>query len=99
MHERREVHELDCDPGHDGRLAVGWAREIDEQRAQPLAAGGEGFAADLRDDAAVHPDGVVEPVLELGQVRLEPRRLAQLSQGAHLASAVWSATMPPAKVR
>ncbi len=99
MHQRREVDELDRDARDDRCLAPGWAREVDEQGPQSLTACRERLAADLGDDAPVQADGVVEPVLELGEIRLEARRFTQLGERAHLAAAVCSATIPPAKVR
>jgi hypothetical protein len=93
------VHELDGDTGEHGRLGAARAREIDEQRAQPLAAGGERLAPDRGDDALVTPHGRLEPVLELGEVGVQARRLAELGERRHFASAAWSATMPPANVR
>ena len=51
--ERRHVHELDRDAGGDRRLAVRRRGEEDEQRPQPLAAGGERLDADVGDEAGV----------------------------------------------
>ena len=99
VHQRRKVHELHRDAGHDGRIRPARAGEVDEERPQPLAAGGEGFPADFGDDSVIPPDGGLEPILELGEVRVQAGRLAELRESAHVASAVCRTTIPPAKVR
>jgi hypothetical protein len=94
------VHELDRDARDDRRRRTGRCRQIDEQRAQPLAACRERFGADFGDDAAIRNDGALESLLEIGEVRVEPGRLADLCQRAQrTASAVCNATIPPAKSR
>ena len=93
------MDELHRDAGDHRRIRPGRAREVDEQRAQPLATRGERLAADLRDDSLVAADRMLEPIFELGQVRLEARCLAQLGEGGQWAVPVCSATIPPAKVR
>src|SRR5689334_10069354 len=93
------MDELDRDAGDDRRLTVARAGQVHEQRAEPLAAGGERLAPHLGDDPLVSPDGRLEPVLELDEVGVEARRLSQLCERAQRASAVCSATMPPANVR
>ena len=70
--ERRHVHELDGDAGGERRVAPRRRREEDEQRAQPLAAGGERLVADGRDEAGMARDGAREPLLERVEVLLEP---------------------------
>src|SRR3954447_1717430 len=99
VHERREVDELDGDAGDDRRLRPGRRREVHEQGPQPLPAGCEGLSTDLRDDAAVGADRVLETVLELAEVGVQPGRLTNLRKCAQTASAVCSATMLPAKRR
>ena len=99
VHERREVDELDGDTGDDRRLRSWWRREIHEQRPQPLPAGGERLRTDLRDDAPVGADRMLQTVLELAEVGVQPGRLTDLCECAQTASAVCSATMPPAKSR
>jgi hypothetical protein len=68
------VDQLDGDPGLD-RRAPRCGREEDERRAQPLPAGGERLRRDRGDEPAVAPDGLLEPLLELVEVLLEPGRL------------------------
>ena len=99
VHERREVDELDRDAGDHRRLRPGRRREVDEQRPQPLPAGGKRLRTDLRDDAAVGADRMLQTVLELAEVGVQPGRLTDLRECAQTASAVCSATMLPAKSR
>ena len=95
--ERRQVHELDRDAGRERRRPVA-AREEDQQRPQALAAGGKRLDSDGRHQPAAAADGELEPLLELLHVGGQPRRLANRGE-AHAATPVWSATIPPAKVR
>ena len=96
------MDELDGDTGEHGRVGAARARQVHEQRPQAFAARGERLAADLGHDALVAADRRVEPVLELRQIRVEARRLAQLGAHGHdcpRASAVCNATIPPANLR
>src|SRR2546423_1577258 len=62
------------------------------------AASGAG-APDRGDDAGMARDRALEVLLELVEVALEPRRLADRGEDGHPATPVWSATIPPANVR
>jgi hypothetical protein len=74
------VDELDRNAGGDRRLLSHRRREEDEQRPQPLAAGGERLVPDRRDEARMTRDRTGEPFLERVEVVLEPRGLADRSQ-------------------
>jgi hypothetical protein len=74
------VHELDRDAGGERRLLSRTRREEDEQRPQPLSAGGERLVPDSRDEARMTRDRTGEPLLERVEVVLEPRGLADRSQ-------------------
>ncbi len=97
--EGRHVNELDRDAGRDRGLAVGWAGEEDKRRPEPLSACRERLGSDLRDEPAVTGDRLLESLLELVEVLIEPGRAADRGEGAHAASPTWSATMPPASSR
>jgi hypothetical protein len=93
------MDELDGDPGGDEGLTAGRRGQEDEQRPQPLASGGERLGADLGNQSRVAGDGFGEPVLDVLQIRVEARSGADGGKGAHRATPVCSATMPPAKRR
>src|ERR1700724_3050107 len=99
VHQGRQVDELDCDARDDGRRRPGRCGQVHQQRSQPLAAGGERLRTHLGDDASIRPDRELQPLLQVAEVPLEAWGFANLGERAHTASAVWSATMPPAKSR
>src|SRR5439155_15781170 len=93
------MDELDRDSCDDRRRGSGRCGEVHEQRAQPLAPGGERLRAHLGDDTSICADGPLEPLLQIGEIGVEAGGVANLGQRAHATSAVCSATMPPAKSR
>ena len=98
--ERGHVHELDRDPRGHGRRSSGRRGEEDEQRPEPLAARVQRIARGGGNDPSVRADGLLQPLLELLEVEVEPGRVPDRRQRAgHVASPMWSATIPPAKVR
>jgi hypothetical protein len=96
MDERRHVHQLDGDPGHVRRRAIVRCGEEDEQRPQPLAAGGERLGADRRGQPGMTTDRADQALLDLLEVFVEPLRLVDRRQRVQAATPVCSATMPPA---
>src|SRR5438093_13228750 len=82
VHERGEMDELDGNTGDDGSVSTRRSGEVDEERPQPLASGGERLDPDVGHDTTIGADGVLETVLELRQVRVEPGRFADLGERA-----------------
>jgi hypothetical protein len=69
---------------------------MDEERPEPLSAGGDGVSADGRDEPGRVLDGGREPLLELVEVRC---RLLQDGLGFQGRTATWRATLPPPRSR
>ena len=100
VHERRHVDELHGDARGERWRPVRGRGQEDEHRAQALAARCQGVRADRGHGARMAAHGVLQALLELVEVPLEPRDLPDCGEcGAHSLTAVWSATMPPANVR
>ena len=72
-------------PAATGGSRPGGAERKTSSGPQALAAGGERLVADLGDDARMRADRPLEPLLELLEVGVEPRRLADLGERAHRA--------------
>jgi hypothetical protein len=97
VNERGHVHELDRRAGRERRLRGRGCQE-DEERPQTLATGRERFAADLRNEARLGPHGRGQTALEVLEIGVEARGLADRRK-AQLATPMCSATIPPPKVR
>jgi hypothetical protein len=82
------VHELDRNTDDDGRLRARRRRQVHEQRTQPLPARGERLRSDVGDDAPVRADGLLQPLLEVCEVGVQPGRFPNLRERSHLACAV-----------
>ena len=99
VHERRHMDQLHGDArGERWRPLHGRGQE-DEHRAQALAACRQCIRAHGGDRARVAAHGVLQALLELVEVVLEPRHLPDCGERGHCLTAVWRATMPPANVR
>ena len=70
--------------------------EVDQERAQPLAARLDRLGADARDEPRVRRDGLAEQILDVVEVR--PGGVEH-GLGGHAASPTCSATIPPASRR
>src|SRR5215211_2733073 len=90
--EAGHVHQLDRDAGGEWRLTR--RSEEDEERAQPLAAGGESRSARLGGRPGMARNGGLQALFERGEVVVEPRHLDG-GEGAHAASPTSRTTMPP----
>ena len=99
MHERGHVDELHGDARGERRRPSGGRREEHEHRAQALAARGQRIGPNCSHGARMAADGLLQPHLELVEVVLEPRHFPDGGERGHSLTAVWRATMPPAKVR
>jgi len=93
------VDELDGDARNDRRCAARRCGEVHELRAQPFAACGERLGTNLGDDASIGTDRMLEPFLEIAELGVEARRVANLGRCAHRTAAVCKATIPPANSR
>ena len=65
-------HQLDGDASRDARLLPVGRREERQERSEPLAACVKRLLADGRHEAAVHRDHLVQPLLQLVHVGMEP---------------------------
>ena len=95
MDERRDVRQLDRDSRAEGELAIRRG-EVDEERAQALAACRDRVPPDRRDEPRMALDRRLEALLELVEVG---RGLVEDGLGAQGRSAMWSATVPPPSSR
>src|SRR5581483_5047469 len=94
------VDELDRDAGRDRRLlGTGGRGEEAEERTQPLAAGGERSAGDLRGEPRPPPHRLGQPHLELAEITGEAGRRVDDRELRHPATPVWSATIEPPRRR
>src|SRR5579859_2491480 len=97
--ERRHVNQLDGDPGGQRRRQAPLRRQEHQHRPQSLPTGRERIRADCGADAGMARDGLLQPLLELVEIALEPGRIADRGESGHVRVPVCSATMPPANVR
>ena len=94
--EACHVDELDRGSGRH-RVAAVPGGEEDEQRPQPLPAGGERLGTGLGDRAWMARDGLAETILQRRHVGVEPGSLLDggKRRAVHLASPTTRTTMPP----